>query len=187
MKPKQNIYIISDNHFNHPAIIKLAKRKFKTIDQMESFMIQKWNMVVKPNDLVICLGDLIFTKGKSARLKEIIKILNGRIILVSGNHDRKPYAWYLSNGIDFIAHNIVWEFNKKKILFIHNPHEVKKPELSIYDYVIHGHQHNSTPFIQKKRCCLFINVSSEHLNYTPINLVTLLNKLKQGCYNKYID
>lgn len=184
MKPLINIHTISDSHFNHWNINRLCNRGFQSLKHMDGTQTKRWNTIVKPHDIIIIVGDLIFTKGISQEVAKIIQSLNGRKILVHGNHDRKTYSWYLTHGIDFICDTFSWDFNHKKILFVHSPHDVKTPDLTKYHYIIHGHQHNSTPFIQKKRRCTFVNVSAEHLNYTPINLITLLNRLQQGYYKK---
>ena len=185
MKPEINIFLISDNHFNHWNINKYCNRGFNSLAEMNTTMIKKWNNIVRQKDIVIIVGDLVFTKGDSNEIKNIIKVLNGRKILVKGNHDRKSNLFYLTNGIDFICEKFEWNFNNKKILFIHNPHLIDPIEFVKYKYIIHGHQHNAVPFIQKKQKCICVNVSTEHINYTPLNLITLLNKLKQGYHESY--
>ncbi len=184
MKPNINYYIVSDNHFNHWNINRYCKRGYPSLDKMNSDMIAKWNRIVRPEDMVIHVGDLCFTKGESKKVAEIIKQLNGRKILVKGNHDRKSYSWYLTHGIEFICERFMWEFNNKKILFIHSPHDVDYRDLRVCNYIIHGHSHDKGNFIHTRKQCKIINVSVEHIKFTPMNLVTLLNRLKQGYYEK---
>ena len=184
MKPSFNIYVSSDQHFNHWAINRYCKRGFKSLQDMNSTMIKKWNRLVRPDDLIIHVGDLIFTQGASKNIIEILKQLNGRIILVRGNHDRKSYSYYMTNGIDFICERFSWYFNKKKILFIHSPHDVTYNDLKTCRYIIHGHSHDKGKFIHKNKQCQLINVSVENTKFAPLNLVTLLNRVKQGYYEK---
>lgn len=183
MKPHFNMFAISDNHFLHENIIKYCSRPFKTRDDMDERMKKNWNATVKEGDVVIHLGDLIFTAGSAEVIKTRIAELNGRIILVKGNHDRKGNIWYLNNGIDFVCDRFVWDYNGKRILFVHNPAHVSPEDILKYHYILHGHQHNNTPFITKVGKCTFVNLSVEHIKYTPIPLVTLLNRLGQGYYN----
>lgn len=182
MKPETNIFVLSDNHFNHWNINNLCDRGFKNVVHMNQSMIDRWNQVVKPDDMVINVGDIVYTQGSSDEIANIISVLNGRKILVIGNHDRKTYSWYINNGFDFVCESMTWNYNGKKILFIHNPHEVEPVDYNRYHYVIHGHQHNHSPFIRRNRGCLFINVSVEQIKYTPLSLMTLLNRIKQGQY-----
>lgn len=183
MRPTINIYVIADNHFNHWNINRYCSRGFKDLKDMNSTMIKRWNKIVRPEDLVIHLGDLVFTKGSSEEIKKVINSLNGRKILIKGNHDRKSYSYYLTNGIDFVCERMIWEFNKKKVLFIHSPHEITYNDYRTCKYIIHGHSHNKGLFIHKRKQCRIVNVSVENINYTPMSLITLLNKLQQGYYD----
>lgn len=184
MRPKFNILVVADNHWNHWNINKYCHRGYSTLEDMNSDMIKRWNRVVKPNDLVIHLGDIIFTKGASEEIKKILTQLNGRIVLVKGNHDRKSYAFYLANGIDFICERFEWVFNKKKILFVHSPHDITYRDYKTCNYILHGHSHEKGQFIHKRKNCKIVNLSVEQINYTPMNLITLLNRLQQGYYDK---
>jgi len=178
MKPLINVYIIGDNHFNHWNINKYCNRKFKSLEEMNNIMINNWNKTIREKDLIINLGDMIFTKGKSEEIFKIIKQLKGRKILVSGNHDRKSYSWYLTHGIDFICERFVWYYNNKKILFIHNLHKARLCDLKNFDYIIHGHTHNKGRTIHRRKNCKIINVSVEQINYTPLLLVSLLHRVR---------
>ncbi len=54
---------------------------------MESEMIRMWNESVQPTDTVYILGDVSFADAR--KTVEILKALNGRKILIEGNHDKK--------------------------------------------------------------------------------------------------
>lgn len=184
MKQKFNIYIIADPHINHWMINKHCNRGFKDLSHMNSFILKNWNSPVKPEDVVIVLGDWIWTQGSSEEIKKWIAKFNGRKILVKGNHDRKGHIFYLKAGIDFICDRFSWNYNKKKILFLHDPNFISNEDIQKYDFIIHGHLHNNGPFYRVIDNCQIVNVSVENIKYTPINLLTLLNRLKQGYYNE---
>ena len=83
-------FIISDTHFGHAATFERFKRDdgsplrpFTSVDEMNDTMIKNWNDVVKDDDLVIHLGDVVM----SHRYLPIMNQLNGRKELVAGNHD----------------------------------------------------------------------------------------------------
>ena len=82
-------YITSDLHFSHSNILKFnpATRVYKDVDHMNAEMIREWNETVRPNDLVYILGDVAFCNANKAT--GIVRSLNGRKILVAGNHDSK--------------------------------------------------------------------------------------------------
>lgn len=184
MKPEFNIYVVSDLHFGHGKIIVHANRPFSNQDEMDTKLIANWNRTVRPQDMVIVVGDFIWTGGSSIKIKDYLKQLNGRIILVLGNHDKKSYNFYMNAGIQFVCDRFVWEFNGKRILFIHDTGHVSDEERMKYPYVIHGHNHQNKPLVRKEGNTYFINVSVENIKYTPLNLITLLSRLVQGYFDK---
>ena len=85
----KKIYLISDTHFNHANIIKYCNRPFSDVEEMNKTIIKDWNNVVRYNDTVYFLGDLILSKNKGKRARELINsILNGNITIIKGNHDK---------------------------------------------------------------------------------------------------
>ena len=53
---------------------------------MQDKMIEKWNNKVSNEDTVYILGDFSFKLQKSAAIK-ILRQLNGKKVLIKGNHD----------------------------------------------------------------------------------------------------
>jgi calcineurin-like phosphoesterase family protein len=183
-----NIHVISDPHIGHDneegGIIAYCKRPFQNIQDMDEKLTTFWNATVRPIDMVICLGDFVWTKGLSEVIKERIKKLNGRIILVRGNHDKKSNMWYMSNGVQFICDRFVWDYNGKRVLFIHNPDHITSDDYTRYDFILHGHCHNNVPFMRRVGKVFLVNLSVEHTKYRPMPLIPLLNRLAQGYYDK---
>ena len=54
---------------------------------MDAELVRRWNAKVDKGDLVYVLGDLIW-KSRNGDAHNLIKSLNGQIILLKGNHDR---------------------------------------------------------------------------------------------------
>ena len=95
------IWLTSDQHFCHYNILKYEAetRPFETTTEMNEVLVQKWNERVKPEDTVYVLGD--FSMGNIDIAIEYIKQLNGKIILIRGNHDTpKRIAAYKEFGIE---------------------------------------------------------------------------------------
>ena len=84
-------FITSDLHFGHANIMKFcpqARARFRNdVNYMNEAMVEEWNSIVQPEDLVYILGDVAFLPAQKAA--EYINRLNGDKILVEGNHDRK--------------------------------------------------------------------------------------------------
>lgn len=79
------IFFTSDHHFGHDGIIKFANRPFKDIEEMNETFIYNWNKVVPSDGLTFVLGDIGFCDKSS--IVDIFTRLNGRKILIRGNHD----------------------------------------------------------------------------------------------------
>lgn len=94
MGDEMKTFFTSDQHFGHSNIIKFEPLNrvdesgvmFSSVEQMDEFLIARWNEVVGAGDLVYTVGD---TSYKQETLRRIIPRLNGRKVLIVGNHD--PY------------------------------------------------------------------------------------------------
>lgn len=80
------VFITSDTHFSHKNILKYCpNRQFSSIQDHDDFLVNAWNSVVSPEDMVFHLGDVCFSSVDNA--VQLLNRLNGRISLVAGNHD----------------------------------------------------------------------------------------------------
>jgi calcineurin-like phosphoesterase family protein len=78
-------FVTSDQHFGHARIIELTGRPYADVEEMNAAMIERWNRVVSAQDTVLRLGDLAL--GIRADTIPITRALNGRKLLIAGNHD----------------------------------------------------------------------------------------------------
>lgn len=81
----QNVFFISDTHFEHKKVIEYDKRPFRDTIEMRETIINNWNSKVGYDDIVYFLGDFSF--GGVQITTEILYRLNGIIYVVLGNHD----------------------------------------------------------------------------------------------------
>lgn len=163
-KMKPQTYITSDLHLDHKNIIKYCKRPFKSVNQMNRILIRNWNRKIRKYDTVYFLGDLAF--GRDSKNTDYwIRKLNGKIIFIKGNHDR-------SREIKFHNQKII-KVHGMRFLLIHSSYD--KPE-NWDEWVICGHHHNNTPFIDPKR--KVVNVSVENTNYYPVHLNYVVKKVR---------
>lgn len=88
------IWITADTHFGHAAIRRLCERPFASTEEMDEAMIANWNTRVQPNDTVYHLGDFAYKNKRSTY--DYRRELNGRIVLIIGNHD--PSQWIRAGG-----------------------------------------------------------------------------------------
>jgi len=80
-------FFTADQHFNHERIINYCHRPFIDIVEMNETLINKWNNKVTPKDSVYVLGDFYFKDLPSYRYYDIRNRLNGKIFLITGDHD----------------------------------------------------------------------------------------------------
>ena len=85
-----NRFVISDHHLGHTNSWEKFKledgsplRPFTSTEEMNETMIERHNAKVKEQDTVYFLGDVVINK----KYLELVKRMNGRKILVRGNHD----------------------------------------------------------------------------------------------------
>ena len=85
-----NRFVISDHHLGHTNSWEKFKledgsplRPFTSTEEMNETMIERHNAKVKQQDTVYFLGDVVINK----KYLELVKRMNGRKILIRGNHD----------------------------------------------------------------------------------------------------
>lgn len=88
LKPEQNIFFSSDQHFGHRNVVKFCNRPYTDEKEMGKALIENWNSTVSPDDIVVTMGDF-FWFNDSQSIKKVVNQLNGTIYMVLGNHDKK--------------------------------------------------------------------------------------------------
>jgi len=152
-------FIISDTHFNHANVIKYCGRPFADVSEMNSILIKNWNETVGSEDIVYHLGDFAF--GSKDKIAELRKLLNGRIYLLLGNHDRRhSYKFWQDCGFERVYDKTI--ITDKFFILSHEP--VFLDESTSY-YNLYGHTHEKiVGGPHHINCCV------EHCDYRPRNL-----------------
>ena len=98
-----NRFVISDTHFGHTNSWEKFKlpngdplRPFTSTEEMDETMVERWNAVVRPHDVVYHLGDVVINKKSLHHVKR----LNGKKRLIRGNHDIFKDQDYRDVGFD---------------------------------------------------------------------------------------
>lgn len=81
-------FFTADTHFGHASIIAACKRPFSTIQEHDALLTEAWNATVAPGDTVYHLGDFAMSRDADA-IERAFRRLNGRKVLIVGNHDRR--------------------------------------------------------------------------------------------------
>jgi len=146
-------WITSDLHFGHKNIMSFCpqtRARFNNdVAYMNNAMAEEWNNKVEPNDLVYILGDVAFMSGSDAG--RMMTRLNGKKILIEGNHDKKTLkdaTFY--NAFDEVHKYLDINYDGHKIVMFHYP-------ISEWDQMhrgalhFHGHLHGGPSGLEKYR------------------------------------
>lgn len=82
------VFFTADHHFGHAGIIGMCDRPFASIEQHDRGLVEAWNAVVRPADVLWHLGDFAY-RCPPQRAKSIFDQLHGEKHLLMGNHDFK--------------------------------------------------------------------------------------------------
>lgn len=143
-------FFTSDIHFGHKNIIQYSNRPFKNVDEMDAALISNWNGVVPSDGVVFSLGDFAFCK--IGRIVEILKQLNGTIIMVGGNHDAeiwKNRGMLLDSGYvkEITPYREVTVGNQFICMFHYGCRVWNRSHRG--SWMLYGHSHNSLPPLGK--------------------------------------
>ena len=155
-------WLISDTHFFHANISDYCSRP----NGWQDLIIENWNRLIHPADIVFHLGD--FALGKKEDAEALIPLLNGKLYLMRGNHDRRSIAFYQDLGITLVKDPYRMETNTElKLVFSHRPIVPLPPGL----LNLHGHIHNNpAPGLGLRH----VNLSMETRQYRPWRLGDIL-------------
>lgn len=178
------VFFISDTHFGHANILNFKRadgtplRSFASVEEMDEHMVDCHNSVVRPQDKVYHLGDVALHK----RFLPILKRLNGHKRLVRGNHDMEDTKELMNYFEEIYGVRV---FAKYGFICSHIP--IHPNSLGRWKANVHGHLHSNlvvrqvvdplTDMFHDIPDERYINVSVEQINYTPISMEELIERL----------
>lgn len=130
-------FITADTHLGHKGALRW-RPQFTSVEEMDDFIIERWNSVVGMRDVVIHVGDFVWPSVGEKGHRRYRERLNGRIILVPGNHDHKKAVMWM--GIEAMPMVHIIKDDGVHVVLCHYP-LVTWPQKH-YGYVhCHGHCH----------------------------------------------
>ncbi len=183
-------YYIADLHFFHEKLnTSMDCRGFADAEQMNEYMVQKWNARVKPDDEVVILGDLSF--GKAAQTNELLQRLKGRLYLIQGNHDR-----FLEDKA-YDASRFVWirpyeemKDNGRKVVLCHYPILCYNGQYRLDKngapkaYMLYGHVHDTFDQRLMER---FQEITAASVRQSPDGTIRHIPCNMINCFCQYSD
>jgi calcineurin-like phosphoesterase family protein len=186
------VWFTADLHLGHHNIIEYSGRPFANADSMNRALVEGWNENVDAADDVWVLGD--FALGKIADTLPMVAELNGRKILLTGNHDRcwarhrGATSWterYIEAGFDEVHQGSVrLRIGARSVTACHFPYlgdshdndrfnEHRPPDNG--EWLLHGHVHDR--WRQRGR---MINVGVDAWGYRPVSEGVLNDLVSEG-------
>lgn len=155
----KKVWYIADTHFGHGDKILTWRPQFSSVRDMEETIVANINGLVKPEDTLILLGDIVITQ----RGMWALEALNGYKVLIPGNHDGERDGLKLKDyPVDKIQVARDITLNGMHGVLTHIP--VHPDELDRWKFNVHGHTHDR--IIHDPR---YICVSCEMVNYSPVD------------------
>lgn len=147
-------WITSDLHFGHRNIMNfcpVSRARYNgDLEYMNEKMVMEWNEIVAPEDLTYILGDVAFMPGD--RAAQYMRRLNGRKILVEGNHDRKTLHDKNFRESFEEVHKYLWiAYDKYQVIMFHYP-IAEWDQMHRGSVHFHGHLHGGVSGMEKFRC-----------------------------------
>ena len=180
------IYFTADTHFGDDSARIRSRRPFKDVKEMNYILVSNWNCVVRNDDIVYHLGDF----GDY----EYVKKLNGKVILVYGNHEHRDPLFnedpekFIKNlqGMGFYGqhvqgHTILPMATGEKLLLAHKPSIIN--EIDFPGSMLFGHIHE---FQKLKTCGMNVGVDVNY--FTPVDeetiryYLTLINLVEEELF-----
>lgn len=142
-------YYIADLHFFHGALNdKMDRRGFASVEEMNEYMIEKWNKKVRKNDDVVIIGDLSW--GNVQETNALLQRLKGKLYLVCGNHDRFVNNKEMNpDRFKWIKHYAELSDNRRKVVLCHYPIMCYNGQYRVDEkgepktYMLYGHVHDT--------------------------------------------
>ena len=157
-------FFIADTHFGDDSIRRYENRPFENVAEMDKALIENWNKTVSKEDTVFFIGDV----GD----ENVLPKLNGKIILIRGNHDLLPAEEYRKLGVSEVYDLPV--VYKEFWILSHEPMYVNRnaPYANIF-----GHIHDNPQYktVSERSFC----VSAERISYTPVSFAEIMRRVKE--------
>lgn len=176
------IYLISDTHFGHANILtfrgldgELIRPGFKNVCDMDRTIINNWNSIVNPDDKIYHLGDVTFGK---IFLDDIMPRLNGKKVLILGNHDKLKMSDYMKHFKSIYTTRLLDTIpgTDTRFLLSHYPLHPSTFDYGMKNCInVHGHIHEKT--LNDPR---YLNVSVERIGYKPVSLMEAYNMVEKS-------
>ena len=175
------VWFTSDLHLGHNKPFLYEPRGFKNIQEHDNAIIENWNKIIRPNDKVYVLGDLMLNDNKAGIEK--IKQLKGQIYVVRGNHDTEVRVNLYNNcdNIIKVTEGQFLRYGKYHFYLSHYPtlcsnFDDSKP-LKARMVSLCGHSHSQDAFADWDKGLIYHVELDAHNNF-PVSIDSIIKDIK---------
>lgn len=172
----KHLFFTSDTHFDHKNILKYCNRPWETVEEMNQGLIDNWNSVVGPDDTVFHLGDVTF--GGNTNLIEYVSQLNGHIILIKGNHDKKLQQSICDKLFEYSCQQLRLNIEGKTVILNHYPFLCFSEDIQLFGH-IHSNPMSTSDDVDKFSCYgdhyRQLDVGVDNNSYKPVSWEQIKN------------
>ena len=187
---KDKCYWVADTHFYHANALKFDHSPHGDIIERNEAIIKDWNQLVGAEDTVFHLGDFAFMpadqrkdpKKVEALCNDVLDRLNGKIILIEGNHEQAVMRFPSVMSRFAAIHNYLEVFvGSQRICMSHYPfHEWNQMHRGAY--MLHGHTHTKDTYDKKYKLC---NVGIMNWDYKPVSYDQIVKYMEPKLIRKH--
>lgn len=172
------IYFTSDLHLGHNKDFVYAARGFDNIEDHDAAIIERWNSVVKNEDTVYILGDLMLNDNEHGI--KCLEQLNGIKFFIRGNHDTDTrlnlYMDEQGANIAYLGDASILKYKGYRFYLSHYPTLTGNPGEDTLKHLF-GHTHQKTNFYENNNCMYHVGVDSH--NCYPVSIDEIITELKE--------
>ncbi len=174
------IYFTADTHFYHANIIKYCNRPFQNVEEMNEKLIENWNKIISPKDVVYVIGDFVFghAEKQATRIIELVRSLKGNILLIKGSHDKLDHFDPSTLGKDasrfkiFQDRIVTISYENQEIVLCHYAMRVW-PKSHFGTWHLFGHSHGKLEGLGKS-----FDVGVDCWNFKPLSFPEICGIMK---------
>ena len=181
------IYFTSDLHFNHSKDFIYNPRGYSSIYEHNEDIIAKWNSIIKSEDVVYILGDLML--GDNFQGVLCLGRLNGKLKIIYGNHDtdarKKIYSGEWLNDctdIEILGYSSMLNYKGYHFYLSHYPTLTSNldNDKPLKSRVINlcGHSHTKDKFSDWDKGLIYHCELDAHNNY-PVPIDIIIEDIKE--------
>lgn len=175
------IFFTSDTHLGHDKDFIWQARGFSCVEEMNEAIVNNWNKIVKPEDTVYLLGDVILNDIEKGY--QYLNALNGYINIILGNHDGKTKIDLFKHipNVNIMGYAWLLQYHKFNFFLSHYPSitsnyddkDLKKRTINL-----HGHVHSRTPWINLRNPFMY-DVGMDAHKCTPVHIDEIIFDIRQ--------